>query len=117
MTEIPKSPTPNTQGHRLAPGNEAAGSLGDVERVIPPSPSGGVRASSAMDSPSQTSSMANALEEQPTVELEKNSLCDAITSNDIDRLSTDAMKQTRLLVNNPRKMTFDDIKKIYQEAL
>jgi alcohol dehydrogenase class IV len=40
-----------------------------------------------------------------------------IKAADVDRLSEDAMKQSRLLVNNPRKVTLSDIKTIYQEAL
>ncbi len=40
-----------------------------------------------------------------------------ITSGDIDILTRDAAKQTRLLVNNPRPLTADDISTIYQEAL
>jgi alcohol dehydrogenase class IV len=40
-----------------------------------------------------------------------------IQSADVDRLSEDAMKQSRLLVNNPREVTLSDIKTIYQEAL
>ncbi len=40
-----------------------------------------------------------------------------ITSGDIDRLSTDAMKQKRLLANNPREITLDDAVTIYSQAL
>lgn len=40
-----------------------------------------------------------------------------IVQNDLRSLAEDAMKQTRLLVNNPREMTFDDALSIYQEAL
>lgn len=40
-----------------------------------------------------------------------------ITTNDIDRLSSDAMKQTRLLVNNPREVSLEDAKAIYQAAM
>jgi alcohol dehydrogenase class IV len=40
-----------------------------------------------------------------------------IKAADVDRLSEDAMKQSRLLVNNPREVTLSDIKTIYQEAL
>ncbi len=40
-----------------------------------------------------------------------------IRAHDIDRLAEDAMKQTRLLVNNPRKMTLDEIKGIYSNVL
>ena len=36
---------------------------------------------------------------------------------DLPRLATDAMKQTRLLVNNPREVTYDDAFAIYAEAL
>ncbi len=40
-----------------------------------------------------------------------------IKHSDIDLLSEDAMKQTRLLVNNPRALSLEDVKTIYQEAL
>ncbi|MET0867993.1 MAG: iron-containing alcohol dehydrogenase [Pseudorhodoplanes sp.] len=40
-----------------------------------------------------------------------------IAQNDLKALAEDAMKQTRLLVNNPRELTYDDALAIYQEAL
>ena len=40
-----------------------------------------------------------------------------IAEADLPRLATDAMKQTRLLVNNPREVTYDDAFAIYAEAL
>src|SRR3954469_3127008 len=39
-----------------------------------------------------------------------------IGRDDLKRLAEDAMKQTRLLVNNPRELTFDDALAIYTEA-
>lgn len=39
-----------------------------------------------------------------------------IKESDIEKLATDAMNQTRLLVNNPREVTFDDAVKIYQAS-
>jgi alcohol dehydrogenase class IV len=39
-----------------------------------------------------------------------------IGSGDLKKLAEDAMKQTRLLVNNPREVTFDDALAIYTEA-
>jgi len=36
---------------------------------------------------------------------------------DLPRLAEDAMKQTRLLVNNPREVTYEDAYTIYSEAL
>ena len=36
---------------------------------------------------------------------------------DLPRLAEDAMKQTRLLVNNPREVTYQDAYEIYSEAL
>ncbi len=36
---------------------------------------------------------------------------------DLDRLAADAMKQERLLVNNPREMTFEAAREIYRAAL
>lgn len=40
-----------------------------------------------------------------------------ITSDNLEELSTDAMRQTRLLVNNPREVTLEDAYKIYKQAL
>jgi alcohol dehydrogenase len=40
-----------------------------------------------------------------------------IKQDDIQSLAEDAMKQTRLLVNNPKTLTLEDVKRIYQEAL
>lgn len=40
-----------------------------------------------------------------------------IGRQDLNRLATDAMKQTRLLVNNPREMNWDDAHAIYAAAL
>jgi len=39
-----------------------------------------------------------------------------IRRDDLKRLSEDAMKQTRLLVNNPRPLTLDDAYAIYSAA-
>ncbi|AWN36560.1 iron-containing alcohol dehydrogenase [Methylobacterium radiodurans] len=40
-----------------------------------------------------------------------------VKQDDLERLATDAMKQTRLLVNNPREVTHKDAYAIYAEAL
>ena len=40
-----------------------------------------------------------------------------IGAGDLDRLAADAMKQTRLLVNNPREVTLADARALYTEAL
>ncbi|MGI3903477.1 MAG: iron-containing alcohol dehydrogenase [Janthinobacterium lividum] len=40
-----------------------------------------------------------------------------IAAGDLDRLATDALKQTRLLVNNPREVTLADARAIYASAL
>jgi alcohol dehydrogenase class IV len=40
-----------------------------------------------------------------------------ITKGDIPQLASDAMKQTRLLVNNPRELTEADAVALYEEAL
>ncbi len=40
-----------------------------------------------------------------------------IKETDIDRLSSDAMNQTRLLVNNPREVTQKDARQIYEASL
>ena len=39
-----------------------------------------------------------------------------VSQNQIPLLADDAMKQTRLLVNNPREMTYEAALKIYQQA-
>lgn len=36
---------------------------------------------------------------------------------DLERMAADAMKQTRLLVNNPRAVSYDDALQIYRQAL
>jgi alcohol dehydrogenase class IV len=40
-----------------------------------------------------------------------------VQEKDLELLATDAMKQTRLLVNNPREVTYADALAIYSEAL
>jgi alcohol dehydrogenase class IV len=40
-----------------------------------------------------------------------------VHERDLDRLAADAMKQTRLLVNNPRELTLNDARSIYTAAL
>jgi len=40
-----------------------------------------------------------------------------VSEDDLPRLAEDAMKQTRLLVNNPREVTYQDAYAIYSEAL
>jgi alcohol dehydrogenase class IV len=40
-----------------------------------------------------------------------------ISESDLEMLTVDAMKQTRLLGNNPRDMTYEDVLAIYQEIL
>jgi alcohol dehydrogenase class IV len=40
-----------------------------------------------------------------------------ITEADLDRLADDAMKQTRLLGNNPRELSWNDARAIYAAAL
>ena len=40
-----------------------------------------------------------------------------VEEKDLELLATDAMKQTRLLVNNPREVTYSDAFAIYSEAL
>lgn len=40
-----------------------------------------------------------------------------IAASDVALLADDAMKQTRLLINNPREVSFDDAVSLYQEAL
>lgn len=40
-----------------------------------------------------------------------------ISASDIPKLASDAMNQTRLLVNNPRPVTEQDAAKIYEASL
>ncbi|HMQ58013.1 MAG TPA: iron-containing alcohol dehydrogenase [Rhizobiaceae bacterium] len=40
-----------------------------------------------------------------------------VSHNNLPMLAEDAMKQTRLLINNPREMTYDDALAIYERAL
>ena len=40
-----------------------------------------------------------------------------ISKSDVSKLSEDAMKQTRLLVNNPRELNYDDAVQIYSASL
>jgi alcohol dehydrogenase class IV len=40
-----------------------------------------------------------------------------ISHNHLPMLAEDAMKQTRLLVNNPRELSYDDAMRIYEAAL
>jgi alcohol dehydrogenase class IV len=40
-----------------------------------------------------------------------------VSAGDLDLLASDAMKQTRLLVNNPREMTYEAAFEIYKNAL
>ncbi len=40
-----------------------------------------------------------------------------VTEADLDRLSNDAMKVQRLLINNPRPVTRDDARAIYASVL
>ena len=40
-----------------------------------------------------------------------------VKESDLDLLATDAMKQTRLLINNPREMSYEAAFNIYQKAL
>lgn len=40
-----------------------------------------------------------------------------VSESDLDMLATDAMKVERLLINNPREMTFDAARAIYAAVL
>ncbi len=40
-----------------------------------------------------------------------------IADSDIDRLALDALKQTRLLINNPREVFLEDAKQIYKKSM
>ena len=40
-----------------------------------------------------------------------------VSESDLDMLATDAMKVERLLINNPREMTFDAARAIYASVL
>jgi alcohol dehydrogenase len=51
------------------------------------------------------------------VGLEKNLRAVGVSEEDLGRLAAEAMKQTRLLVNNPREVTLEDATAIYRAAL
>ena len=53
----------------------------------------------------------------PSVGLDTSLRSAGITRADLPKLAEDAMKQTRLLVNNPRELTYDDALTIYGQAL
>lgn len=53
----------------------------------------------------------------PELGMESNLTQVGVNHNNIPLLAEDAMKQTRLLVNNPREMTYDAALSIYQQAL
>ncbi|MEC8281999.1 MAG: alcohol dehydrogenase, partial [Pseudomonadota bacterium] len=40
-----------------------------------------------------------------------------VSENQIPMLAEDAMRQTRLLVNNPREVSYEDAVEIYGQAL
>jgi alcohol dehydrogenase class IV len=51
------------------------------------------------------------------VKLEKQLRQVGISHNHLPMLAKDAMNQQRLLVNNPREVTYDDALRIYEQAL
>jgi alcohol dehydrogenase class IV len=53
----------------------------------------------------------------PELGMESNLSQVGVNHNNLPLLAEDAMKQTRLLVNNPREMTYDAALSIYQQAL
>jgi len=53
----------------------------------------------------------------PELGMESNLTQVGVNHNNLPLLAEDAMKQTRLLVNNPREMTYDAALSIYQQAL
>ena len=53
----------------------------------------------------------------PDLGMEENLRAVGVSHNNLPTLAEDAMKQTRLLVNNPRDMTYDAALKIYEKAL
>lgn len=53
----------------------------------------------------------------PELGMESNLAQVGVNHNNLPLLAEDAMKQTRLLVNNPREMTYDAALSIYQQAL
>lgn len=62
--------------------------------------------------------LARALSElAPSLGLDASLRSAGITHDHLPRLAEDAMKQTRLLVNNPRALTYDDALAIYGESL
>lgn len=66
----------------------------------------------------QANALARALSElAPSLGLDASLRSAGITHDHLPRLAEDAMKQTRLLVNNPRALTYDDALAIYGESL
>ena len=53
----------------------------------------------------------------PSLGMEENLRAVGVNHNNLPTLAEDAMKQTRLLVNNPREMTYDAALAIYERAL
>lgn len=75
------------------------------------------RASSG-DVPAKTDALVAYLEGlAPSLGLDTRLRSAGIGAGDLTRLAEDAMKQTRLLVNNPRDVTYEDALAIYRRAL
>ncbi|MDA5195058.1 iron-containing alcohol dehydrogenase [Govanella unica] len=89
--------------------SEAAPLYAELAAVIVPEISGSVEAR-AMGFVARLEQLAAA------VGIERRLREVGISHNDLPRLAEDAMKQTRLLVNNPRQLGYDDALAIYESA-
>ena len=91
-----------------APATEAL--YADIADIIVP----GTKGSPA----ERTAALVQALGElAPALGLDTRLRSVGISHNHLPKLAEDAMKQTRLLVNNPRALTYDDALAIYEQAL
>lgn len=91
-----------------APGTEAL--YAELAAILAPGSRG--------DAAARTADLVRALADlAPALGLDTRLRSAGITAADLPRLATDAMRQTRLLINNPREVTYEDALAIYGEAL
>lgn len=90
---------------------EAEALYGEIGGVIFPELSGG---SSSQRAQGMVKGFLNL---GPELGMERSLKEVGVSHNNLPMLAEDAMKQTRLLVNNPREMTYDAALSIYEQAL
>lgn len=91
-----------------APVTEAL--YGELAEIIAPGATGSAG--------EKTAALVTALAElAPSLGLDTRLQSAGISHNNLPKLAEDAMKQTRLLINNPRELTQDDALAIYEAAL